>query len=68
MQIPDCYDPSIQDERRQADWDKYIEKLPVCTICGRLVHYGEKYHVAHSENVCRECLEELTENTKSVDF
>ena len=68
MQIHDCYDPARQEERRQADWDKYTENLPVCAICGRLVHYAEKYHTAHGENVCCECLEELTENTKTVEF
>lgn len=67
MQIPDCYDPVYQEERRQAQWDKYAEDLPVCTLCRRRLYPGDKFHTARFMVVCTSCTDELNENVDIVE-
>ena len=35
--IPDCYEAYTQEERRQAEWDSYLEGLPTCERCGKAI-------------------------------
>ena len=67
QRIPDCYDPAVQEEQRQAEWDKLLEILPVCTLCRKRLFPGEKFHTASYMVVCAECLEELEENEDIVE-
>lgn len=65
--IPDCYDPVRQAERREAEWDSFIEKLPACTLCRKTMFPGEKIHIASFMIVCHSCVEELNENIEIVE-
>lgn len=65
--IPNCYDPVIQEEKWQAEWDRFVEKLPACTVCRKTIFPGQKYHTAGCLIVCPSCMEELNENTEIVE-
>lgn len=65
--IPDCYDPVRQEEQRQAEWDKLVELLPVCTLCKRKLYPEEKFHTASHQIVCTRCMDELNENIDIVE-
>lgn len=67
MGIPDCFDPVYQEEQRQAKWDRFIDKLPVCTLCRKLLLPGQKIHTASFMVVCSSCVEELNENVEIVE-
>lgn len=68
MDIPDCYDPVYQAERREAEADRIRDLLPRCTLCGRTLYPGEKFRTARCQIVCRLCMEELTENEDIVEL
>lgn len=65
--IPDCYDPVVQAERRDADWDKFVAKLPVCTLCKQKLFPEQKFHTACHMIVCPRCVDELNENYDFVE-
>ena len=65
--IPDCYDPVYQAEQREAEWDTFAKKLPVCTVCRQKLSPGTKFHTASCVVVCASCLEELNENLEIVE-
>lgn len=67
MQMPDCYDPVRQAERREEHWDDYVMHLPVCALCSRRLYPGVKYHEAHHKVVCLSCKEELDDNVDIVE-
>ena len=67
MKIPDCYEAFAQEDRRQAAWDEYQEKLPTCCICGHKIMDGEDVHEARGKSVCASCMEELAENVGCVE-
>lgn len=67
MEIPDCWDPVYQEERRQASWDAFLEKLPACACCGETLLPGQRLHRAGSARVCRRCMEELEENEEVLE-
>lgn len=67
MVIPDCYDPQIQEDHRQRQWDEFADTLPVCTLCRRRLYPGDKFHTASFMVVCPRCLEELQENEDVVE-
>lgn len=62
MKIPDCYEGYRQEEERQRAWDEYMEKLPICCICGKRVRENEPYHTSINKSVCFSCFDELLEN------
>lgn len=64
---PDCYDPVYQEERRQAEWDRFAEHLPVCTLCRRRLYPGDKFHTACYMIVCTFCKDELDDNEDVVE-
>lgn len=43
MNIPDCYDPVFQEDRRQAEWDKAVQWYPKCGCCGDVLLPGRRY-------------------------
>lgn len=66
-EIPVCYDPVFQEDRRQARWDELADTLPVCTLCRRQLYPGAKFHTASFMVVCTGCVEELVENIDIVE-
>ena len=71
MNIPNCYDPAVQEERRQRDWDRWIQQLPTCGCCGTPLRGGDVYFVlmVGDENliVCDSCREQMEENVCCVE-
>ena len=67
MNIPSCYDPVYQAERLAMEQDKLMENTVQCTICRRTLYPGDKRHVACAAVVCPSCLEELQENTETIE-
>ena len=67
MGIPDCYDPVHQAEQREAEWDRLVENLPVCTLCRKTIFPGGKLHTANCMVVCPSCVEELNENIEILE-
>lgn len=67
MKIPDCYDPVVQEERRQASWDKTVKSLPECSLCRKKIFPGEKFHTAGRMAVCPSCVGELNENIEILE-
>lgn len=66
MEIPNCYDPVYQEERRQMELDKLMEQTCQCHLCRRTMYPGDKIHVAQFFVVCPSCFEELGENIETV--
>ena len=67
MNLPDCYDPAAQEDRRQQEWDEFSDMLPVCTLCRRRLYPGDKFHSAKHAVICPQCLEELNDNEDEVE-
>lgn len=67
FKIPDCYDPVAQAEQREAEWDSFMEKLPICTLCGTRIRPGDKVHAAHSQVVCASCVEILNDDYEILE-
>jgi hypothetical protein len=67
MNLPDCYDPAAQEDRRQAEWDEFADLLPVCALCHRRLYPGDKFHTASHMAICPSCVEELNENPDVVE-
>ena len=67
MTIPNCYDPVLQEERRQAKWDKLINSLPKCDACNARILTGQKFHTAGGLTICRDCMEVLKDNIDIVE-
>lgn len=61
MNIPDCYDPVYQAERREAKWDAYIKPLRRCDLCHTSIYPGNRYRECFNGTVCSDCFEELSE-------
>lgn len=65
MNIPDCYDPVSQEDRRQAEWDRAVRNYPVCTCCGHTIFHGvRRYRLEigkYSIIVCDGCKAEMDE-------
>lgn len=60
-------DPAYEEERRQMEWDEFVEDLPICTLCRRRLYPGTKFHTARYQIVCTHCKEELDENEDVVE-
>lgn len=67
MKIPDCYDPIHQVEKREADWDRFAANLPVCKLCRKAMHPGQKIHTASCMIVCSSCVEILNDNFEILE-
>lgn len=59
-------DPAAEEERLQAEWDKYISALPKCSICERPIHRGRRRYRTSIGKIeitfCEDCFEELKES------
>lgn len=58
MHIPSCYDPQVQEDRRQLQWDRTMARLQKCIGCGQpllLVRYIDLTPFGVSESLCEDC-------------
>lgn len=66
MDIPNCYDPVFQEERRQLQADLAASQRPVCDCCFRPVRSGSPYYTLSVRKVrltiCEDCKEDLDES------
>lgn len=71
MNIPDCYDPVYQEERRQADFDRRASHFPICNCCGDHIYPGWQYYTLDvgkdALTVCDECAAEMMDNPCIVE-
>lgn len=71
MNIPDCYDPVYQEERRQADFDRWASQFPICSCCGARIYPGGQFYELNVRKdaltVCEECASEMMENPCIVE-
>lgn len=64
MEIPDCYDPIYQAERREAEAD---EKALHCESCGRLIRF--EYWEINDNVLCERCAEiQYRHNVEDLDY
>ena len=52
MYIPDNYDAY---EGHQAEQDAWLEKRPVCSICGEHIQ-DEECYLVNDEHICIDCM------------
>lgn len=66
MDIPDCYDPIAQAERREAEADRLAIR---CDACGHLIRCGEKvFTLAVGKTdlyICDDCKGEMVASVRS---
>ena len=72
MQIPDCCDPVCQEEKRQADWDRFVEKLPVCGCCGHSIYPQDIFYKLKIQKetivVCADCKSDMDEGKQFLEY
>ena len=66
MDIPNCYDPIYQEERRQAEADRAVSSRPVCVCCFNPVRSHRPYYTLSVNKelcaICEDCKEDLDES------
>lgn len=71
MDIPYCYDPVYQAERREAEWDRYSGSSPRCSCCGdRILSGNRRYELLVNNNclnVCESCKDQMLESEYIVE-
>lgn len=71
MDIPDCYDPVYQEERRQAAMDQQASYFPTCDCCGAHIPPGDKFYELNVGKctiiLCGECASEMMDNPCIVE-
>lgn len=71
MNIPDCYDPVYQEERRQTDMDRRADHFPICGCCGHRIYPLECFYELNVKKnvliVCEECASEMMGNPFIVE-
>lgn len=71
MEIPNCYDPVYQEERRQAEADRRAECFPTCGCCGHKIYPHEKFWVLlvikDELIVCEDCRTEMEDSVCIVE-
>lgn len=66
--IPACYDPVSQEERRQAQYDRYAASLPTCARCGFPIQSPLLLHIeSHGEYFCKSCVDAMTEFNENLE-
>lgn len=64
MNLPDCYDPAVQEDRRQAEYDAECEAFPHCDECGGSLYPHDTYTEIGGHLYCEKC---IRLNTHLVD-
>lgn len=71
MNIPDCYDPACQEERRQAAADARTQNAPICTCCGHRIRYGERMYTLELRKigltVCEDCKADMDDSERFME-
>lgn len=72
MDIPNCYDPVYQEERRQAEADRAISMRPVCACCRKSVIPGRPYYTLSIKKdlctICEDCKGDLEESETYLEL
>ena len=72
MDIPNCYDPVYQEERRQAEADRVASLRPVCACCFKPVIPGRPYYTLSVQKeqcaICEDCKENLDESEAYLEM
>lgn len=59
-----------EEDRRQAEWDRYVNRLPRCSVCGNTIYPGQKLSrvVIQKEEIvlCAGCVEDIIEGQELV--
>lgn len=64
MEIPDCYDPVYQADRREEEADKYTIR---CELCDKVI--TEDVFIWEGMNICECCfMKAIHENFDARDF
>lgn len=64
MNLPDCYDPAVQENRRQAEYDAKCAAFHRCAECGGSLYPHDTYTELGGKLYCEKC---VSDNTHSVD-
>lgn len=71
MDIPNCYDPVYQEERRQLQADRAVSQRPVCDCCFKPVKPGRPYYklsvLKELCTICEDCKEDLEESKQILE-
>ena len=67
MPIPDCYDPAVQEDRRQAEWDAKCEASPRCDECGGSLYPHDTYTELDVKLYCEKCVYLHTHSTDDLE-
>lgn len=71
MDIPNCYDPVYQEERRQAEADRAISLRPVCACCCKPVILGRPFYTLAVQKelctICEDCKDVLDESEQILE-
>lgn len=72
MDIPNCYDPVYQEERRQAEADRAVSLRPVCACCRKPVIPGRPYYTLSIKKdpytICEDCKDDLEESETYLEL
>ena len=68
MNIPNCYEPNCQEERRQLELDRLRNKLPFCAICGHTIYPGDRFRKCCGKCVCTPCFDKLGDSDETAAF
>lgn len=62
MEIPECYEPWRQADAREAKWDSYLSRFPVCERCGAPIMDSKLIYIEkHDEFYHLSCIEAMEE-------
>lgn len=64
MNLPDCYDPAVQEDRRQGEYDTTSEAFPHCDECDGSLYPYDTYTEIGGKLYCEKC---ISNNTHLVD-
>lgn len=57
--------PWTEEDWRQEEWDRYVARLPRCSVCGNTIYPGQKLSrvVIHKDEIvlCSGCVDDIIE-------
>lgn len=68
MLVPDCYDPAVQEDRRQGEWDRRCAASPRCSCCnGSVYPYDTFTEIILGETTYLFCEKCVSRGTRSIE-